>query len=78
MIEERENIKKPETFKDIQKELVQGSRKWCYPYTNLTKDEVFTLLTSKSVQTLGPRRLTTVKVMFTNVCMPLLMHVFGF
>ena len=33
-IEERENIKKPKIFKGIQKELVQGFREWCYPYTH--------------------------------------------
>eukprot|EP00250_Pteridium_aquilinum_P021264 c25074_g1_i1 orf=411-5594(-) len=62
MVEEKEGIYKLETLKDIQQELLHGFKEWRYPYTHPSDDEIFTLLTGESDQTMGVGKLVTVRV----------------
>ncbi|KAI5078919.1 hypothetical protein GOP47_0006590 [Adiantum capillus-veneris] len=62
MVEEKYSIIKPETLRDIQKELLHGFKEWRYAYSPPSDDEIFTLLTGETEQTLGAGRVVTVKV----------------
>ncbi|MCO5570094.1 hypothetical protein L7F22_023810 [Adiantum nelumboides] len=62
MVDERFQVYKPETLKDIQKELLHGFKEWRYAYSPPSDEEIFTLLTGETDHTMGIGRLVTVKV----------------
>ncbi|KAH7314514.1 hypothetical protein KP509_21G005900 [Ceratopteris richardii] len=59
---EKHGTTKPETLKDIYMEFLHWFKEWRYSYTSPSDEEIFTLLTGETEQTMGVGKLLTVKV----------------
>jgi transcription elongation factor SPT6 len=62
MVEERDGISKFYTLQDIVNELLHGYKEWRYPYRPPSEEELFTLMTGETDETIGLGRLVTVRV----------------